>query len=146
MAQTLNPYLTFDGTTREAMEFYHSVLGGDLTISTFGEFGAPEGVDPDGIMHAQLATPAGFTLMASDGAPGQPVTSGSNFSVSLSGDDGDALRGYWEGLAAGGQVTMPLEKQMWGDEFGMLVDRFGMPWMVNIAGAGQDGGESPDPS
>ena len=138
MTQNLNPYLNFDGTTREAMEHYRSVLGGELTVSTFGEFGAPEGVDPDGVMHAQLTTPAGFLLMASDGAPGQPVTSGSNFAISLSGDDAEALHGYWDGLAEGGQVTIPLEKQMWGDEFGMLADRFGISWMVNIAGTGGD--------
>ena len=138
MASRLNPYLNFDGTTRAAMEFYHSVFGGELAISTFGEFGAPEGVDPDGTMHAMLQTPAGFTLMASDGPPGQPVTSGSNFSISLSGDDEAELRGYWDQLAEGGQVVMPLERQMWGDSFGMCVDKFGMPWMVNIAGAGAD--------
>ncbi|MCA0336683.1 MAG: VOC family protein [Actinobacteria bacterium] len=138
MASRLNPYLNFDGTTRAAMEFYHSVFGGELAISTFGEFGAPEGVDPDGTMHAMLQTPAGFTLMASDGPPGQPVTSGSNFSLSLSGDDEAELRGYWDQLAEGGQVVMPLERQMWGDTFGMCVDKFGMPWMVNIAGAGAD--------
>ena len=86
-------------------------------------------------MHAQLETPAGFTLMASDTAPGMgEVTTGSNFAVSLSGDD-EALRGYWDGLADGGSVQMPLEKQMWGDEFGMLTDRFGIDWMVNIAAA-----------
>lgn len=89
-------------------------------------------------MHAMLQTPAGFTLMASDGPPGQPVTSGSNFSISLSGDDEAELRGYWDQLAEGGQVVMPLERQMWGDTFGMCVDKFGMPWMVNIAGAGAD--------
>ncbi|MFN8045330.1 MAG: VOC family protein [Dermatophilaceae bacterium] len=138
MASRLNPYLNFDGTTRAAMEFYHSVFGGELAISTFGEFGAPEGVDPDGTMHAMLQTPAGFTLMASDGPPGQPVTSGSNFSISLSGDDEAELRGYWDQLAEGGQVVMPLERQMWGDTFGMCVDKFGMPWMINIAGAGAD--------
>jgi Uncharacterized protein conserved in bacteria len=138
VASRLNPYLNFDGTTRAAMEFYHSVFGGELAISTFGEFGAPEGVDPDGTMHAMLQTPAGFTLMASDGPPGQPVTSGSNFSLSLSGDDEAELRGYWDQLAEGGQVVMPLERQMWGDTFGMCVDKFGMPWMVNIAGAGAD--------
>jgi len=138
VASRLNPYLNFDGTTRAAMEFYHSVFGGELAISTFGEFGAPEGVDPDGTMHAMLQTPAGFTLMASDGPPGQPVTSGSNFSISLSGDDEAELRGYWDQLAEGGQVVMPLERQMWGDTFGMCVDKFGMPWMINIAGAGAD--------
>lgn len=135
MTMKLNPYLNFDGNTAEAMRFYQSVLGGELQISTFGEYGAPEGVDPNGTMHARLDSEAGFTLMASDGAPGQPVTAGTNFSISLTGDDEAALRGYWDGLAEGGQVVMPLEPQMWGDTFGMLVDRFGMPWMVNIAAA-----------
>ena len=132
----LNPYLTFNGNAREAMEHYQRVLGGDLRISTFGEFGATEGVDPEGVMHAQLETEAGFTLMASDTGPGYGEVSGDRDSVSISGEASDAgvLRGYFEGLADGGQVTMPLEKQMWGDEFGMVVDRFGIPWMVNIAG------------
>jgi PhnB protein len=83
-------------------------------------------------MHAQLETPAGFTLMASDTAPGMDYSAPNGaISVSLSGDDED-LRGYWEKLSAGGTVTMPLEKQMWGDEFGMCTDRYGTPWMVNI--------------
>lgn len=139
MASRLNPYLNFDGNAADAMTFYHDVFGGDLVISRFGDYGAPEGVDPDGTMHAMLETPAGFTLMASDGPPGQPVTSGTNFSVSLSGDDADELRGWWDKLADGGQVAMPLEAQMWGDTFGMVIDRFGIPWMVNIAGpAGQE--------
>jgi PhnB protein len=137
MAAQLNPYLTFNGTTREAMTYYQQVLGGDLTISTFGEFGQ-EGEGSDGVMHSQLETPDGFTLMASDTGPGMgEVSAGSTFTISLSGDD-EALRRYWDGLADGGTVTMPLEKQMWGDEFGMLTDRFGVPWMVNI-GSGSAG-------
>ncbi len=132
MAATLNPYLSFNGNAREAMTFYQQVLGGELTVSTFDEFGG----GGDGVMHAQLETPAGFTLMASDTGPGMgEVAAGTNFSVSLSGDD-EALRGYFAGLAEGGTVTMPLEKQMWGDEFGMLTDKFGIPWMVNVATGG----------
>jgi PhnB protein len=134
MASKLNPYLNFENTAREAMEFYRSVLGGDLTVNTFGEYG-DEGPGKDGVMHAQLETPSGFTLMASDAPPGMPLDTGSQVSISLSGDDSDALRGYWDKLSEGAQVTMPLEKQMWGDEFGMLTDRFGMQWMVNIAGS-----------
>ena len=135
MSARLNPYLTFNGTAREAMSFYREVFGGDLTISTFGEFGV-EGEGADGVMHAQLETPAGFTLMASDTGPGMgEAQPGSTMTVSLSGDD-EALRGYWNGLAEGGTVTMPLEKQMWGDEFGALTDRFGVPWMVNIGTGG----------
>ena len=139
MASKLNPYLNFDGTAREAMEFYRSALGGELTISTFGEYGE-QGDHKDGVMHAQLETPSGFTLMASDAPPGMPLDTGSTVSISLSGDDSDELRGFWERLSEGAQVTMPLEKQMWGDEFGMLTDRFGMQWMVNIAGSGADQG------
>lgn len=133
MASTLNPYLNFDAVTAEAMAFYQEVFGGDLTITRFGEFGAPPGVDPDLTMHAQLTTPAGFTLMASDMPPGEQVRSGNNSSIALSGDDEAELRGYWDKLADGGTILVPLERQMWGDLFGQLADRYGTSWMVNIA-------------
>jgi PhnB protein len=132
MASRLNPYIGFDGTAREAMEFYKEVFGGELTVNTFGEFGSQGGPDADKIMHSQLETDRGFTLMASDTPSGMERTSGDNITISLSGEDGGELRGYWEKLSHGGNVTMPLEKQMWGDEFGMCIDRFGIPWMVNI--------------
>ena len=135
MASRLNPYLNFDNTARQAMEFYRDVFGGDLTINTFGEFGAAGTPEADKIMHSQLETDTGFTLMASDAPPEMRRDPGGNISISLSGDDADTLRGYWEKLSDGGTVTMPLEKQMWGDEFGMCVDRFGVPWMVNITQA-----------
>ena len=133
MGSILNPYIAFrEGKARAAVEFYQSVFGGELNVSTFGELGAThEGLDPEWVMHGQLETPAGYTIMVSDAAQAE-INVGDNISVSLSGDDGDALRGYWEGLSAGGNVTTPLEKQMWGDEFGMVVDRFGIPWMINI--------------
>lgn len=131
MATRLNPYLNFDGNARQAMEFYEQVFGGTLTLNTFGEYGET-GERADGVMHAQLETPSGYTLMASDLPPGMPHEPGNNMTNSLSGTDGDELRGYWEKLADGGTVTMPLEKQMWGDEFGACVDKFGIPWMVNI--------------
>ena len=132
MTSRLNPYLSFDGTAREAMEFYRSVFGGELTVSTFGEFGNPDPALADKVMHAQLESDAGYTLMASDLAPDMPFNPGDAMTVSLSGDDGDRLRRYWEKLSDGGTVTMPLEKQMWGDEFGMCSDRYGVPWMVDI--------------
>jgi PhnB protein len=132
MAATLNPYLAFESNARQAMEFYRDVFGGDLRISTFGEFGQADSAEADKIMHAQLETDNGFTLMASDTPAGMQRNPGDNISISLSGDDGDELRRYWEKLSDGGTVTMPLEKQMWGDEFGMCTDRFGVPWMVNI--------------
>ena len=133
MASRLNPYLSVDGDAREAMEFYREVFGGELAVSTFGEFD-PDAANADKVMHAMLETPAGFALMGADVMPGQSVTRGQDISVSLFGDDAAELRGYWDGLCDGGDVTMPLEQQVWGDEFGMCVDRYGIAWMVNIAG------------
>ena len=132
MASRLNPYISFAGTAREAMEFYHQVFGGDLKLNTFGEYGTPADQGGDKIMHAMLETDNGYTLMASDTPPGMTHNPGDNITISLSGEDADTLRGYWEKLSADGTVSMPLEKQMWGDEFGSLVDKFGIPWMVNI--------------
>ena len=135
MTSRLNPYVSFDGTARQAMEFYKDVFGGDLRTNTFGEFGQADSPDADKIMHSQLETDNGFTLMASDTPAGMQRNPGDTITISLSGDDADALRGYWEKLSDGGTVTMPLEKQMWGDEFGMCTDKFGIPWMVNITQA-----------
>ena len=132
MTSRLNPYIGFDGDARQAMEFYEQVFGGTLTMNTFAEFGQPDSPDADKIMHSQLETDTGFTLMASDTPAGMQRNPGDTITISLSGDDADALRGYWEKLSDGGTVTMPLEKQMWGDEFGMCTDKFGIPWMVNI--------------
>ena len=132
MASRLNPYLSFDGDAREAMEFYKSVFGGSLQLNTFGEYGAAGTPQAEKIMHAQLETAGGFTLMASDNPPEVPFDSGSRLAISLSGDDAGELRGYWDKLSASGSAVMPLEKQMWGDEFGMCVDGFGISWMVNI--------------
>jgi PhnB protein len=135
VSSRLNPYIAFAGTAREAMEFYKSVFGGTLTLNTFGELGAPDPALNDKIMHSMLETDAGYTIMASDTAPGMQITPGNNTTISLSGDDDAALRSYWEKLAASGTVTMPLEKQVWGDEFGQLTDRYGIPWMINITQA-----------
>lgn len=132
----LNPYLSFGTNAREAMSFYRDVLGGDLDISTFGQFGAEPPV-ADQVMHASLETPSGMSLMASDTPPGMDSSAAGGFAISLSGDDESELRGYWDKLAEGGTVVMPLEVQMWGDLFGQVVDKFGVTWMVNIAGSAQ---------
>lgn len=133
MASTLNPYINFDGDARQAMEYYESIFGGKLTVNTFGEYGSPDSPDADKIMHGMLITDTGFTLMGADVPTGMEFTPGGRITVSLSGDDADELRGYWDKLSAGGTVSVPLEKQMWGDEFGMCSDRFGVGWMVNIS-------------
>ena len=132
MTSRLNPYLSFAGNTKEAMEFYESVFGGKLEVNTFGESGEQNPEIADKVMHALLETDRGFTLMASDPPPGMEVKPGNNISISLSGDDAEELRSYWDKLSADGSVTMPMEKQMWGDTFGMCTDKFGLVWMVNI--------------
>ena len=132
MPSRLNPYINFSGDARAALELYAEVFGGTLTLNTFGEFGAADSPEADKIMHGMVETSGGFTLMGADAPPGMELHPGNNVAVSLSGDDVDELRGYWEKLSDGGTVTVPLEKQMWGDEFGMCVDRFGVHWMVNI--------------
>ncbi|WP_210571446.1 VOC family protein [Streptomyces sp. GESEQ-4] len=132
MASRLNPYLSFDGDARQALEFYQEVFGGTLKLNTYGEFGQSDAPNADKIMHGMLETPSGYTLMGADAPHGMPNNPGNNFSVSLSGDDDAELRGYWEKLSDGGTVSVPFEKQMWGDIFGMCTDRFGIPWMVDI--------------
>jgi PhnB protein len=133
MTSQLNPYLTFNGDAREAMEFYHSVFGGQLRINTFGEFGSTDPVIADKVMHAMLTSDQGHILMASDIAPGMPYNPGNTITCSLSGDPGEGLEQLWEKLSDGGTVTMPFEKQVWGDVYGMCIDKFGIPWMVDIA-------------
>ena len=142
MGATLNPYLSFRDAAREAMEFYQSIFGGNLTFSTFGEFGMDDPAAKDLIMHAQLVTDSGFTLMASDAPPGMAELGEGEgrITVSLSGTD-ENLRDYWAKLAEGATVTMPFEKQMWGDEYGQLTDKFGVPWMVDLVGDPGGGAE-----
>ena len=136
MTTRLNPYLSFRDNARQAMDFYQSVFGGELTRATFAEFHASEDpAEQDKVMHSMLATENGLTLMGADTPNSMDFTPGSNGTVSLSGDDEAELRGYWEKLSDGGDVSMPLEKAPWGDTFGMCVDKFGVSWMVNIAGA-----------
>lgn len=130
MAMQFNPYVTFDGDTTEAMHYYASILGGTPQLMTFRQ----SGMDVDGVMHAALATPDGFHLFASDHVEGMaPYNPGTNVQMSLSGDDNKRLRGFYQALAADGEVVVPLEKQIWGDEYGQLVDKYGLIWHVNLA-------------
>jgi PhnB protein len=130
----LNPYLHFDGEATDAIAFYADVLGGTTSVMTFGQMGM-EGPDADKVMHGQLETERGITLMVSDLPPGMTRQRGNDVTISLSGDDDATLRGYWEKLSADGDVETPLEKQMWGDVFGACTDRYGVHWLVNIAGS-----------
>jgi PhnB protein len=137
----LNPYLNFEGNAREAIDFYQSVFGGDVTVMAFGDMGMTEHegnpIPADGVMHGQLTSPEGFTLMASDNVPGMSEGQTPNGHLSLSGPEDDLLRGYWDKLADGGRIDVPLEVAPWGDAFGQVKDKFGINWLVNIAGQGQ---------
>lgn len=138
MAISLNPYVSFTDNAREAMTFYQTVFGGELTLSTFGEMHASE--DPnvvDLIMHSVLTTGTGFTLMASDTSNRMARDEGTEISISVSGDaeDEQSLRTAWAAMSDGAEITMPLETAMWGDTFGMLTDRFGLHWMFSIGSA-----------
>lgn len=133
MTIALHPYLNFPGNAREAMEFYQSIFGGELVVSTFGEAGMGDDMPADGTMHAHLETPA-FSIMASDAMPGAEATwGGTRNYLSLVGDDAETMTGWFEKLAESGSVGMPLEKQVWGDTFGICMDKYGLEWMVNIS-------------
>ncbi len=135
MQSKLNPYITFNGNARKAMEFYNTVFGGKLELSTFQEGGmAANQGDPNQIMHGMLVAENGITLMAADLPDGMPYNSGTSISISLSGDNEAELSSYYSKLSEGGQQSQPLTKAPWGDTFGMLTDQFGILWMVNIAG------------
>ena len=136
MTAILNPYLHFRDTARAAMEFYKGVFGGELDIMTFAENGDPYPGEGEKIMHAQLETPSGFTLMGSDVPNSMDYTPGVNIaSVSISSPKGgDAeLRGYWDKLSKGANVTQTLETAPWGATFGMLTDKYGVDWLINIS-------------
>jgi PhnB protein len=134
MSVALNPYLSFKGNARQAMEFYRSVFGGELTISTFEDFHAEvDDSEKQWVMHSQLAGDNGIVFMGSDTPQHMAYQAPAGISMSLSGDDESRLSGYFAKLGEGGNVLTPLEKAPWGDQFGMLIDQFGISWLVNIS-------------
>lgn len=132
----LNPYLHFKDKAREAMEFYKSIFGGELTISTFKEGMGDTGPEADNVMHAMLVIGPEMTLMAADTPSHMEYKPGASVELSLSGDNSEEakLTEYWNRLSEGGTQAVPLDKAPWGDTFGMVTDKFGIQWMVNIAG------------
>lgn len=129
-----NPYINFQGRTREAMEFYQKALGGKLELTTFTEQGTPKPAGPDDrIMHSMLEIDS-LRIMGSDGHPDYPPTVGDNVAIALSGTDQDLLSRAFDMLAEGGTVKQALKTESWGDSFGYFVDKFGINWMVNISG------------
>lgn len=137
MPMLLNPYFSFRDTAEEAMTFYRSVFGGELSVSRFSEYGASDDpAEQDKVMHSMLTTGTGMVLMAADTPNSMDLAVGENVSVSVSGDDESVMRVWWEALGAGGTVTMPLEEAPWGGLFGMCTDRFGIHWMFSVGDAG----------
>ena len=133
MKTLLNPYLSFKDNARQAMEFYKTVFGGKLTMNTFKEFHASQDpAEENKIMHSILEADNGIIFMASDTPAGMEHRAGANISMSLSGENDAELRDYYNKLVEGGTVGMPLETAPWGDAFGMVTDKFGVNWMVNI--------------
>jgi PhnB protein len=138
MSVKLNSYISFNGNAREAAEFYKSVFGGELHMDTYEKFGGKmplSDADKNKIMHAYLKGDNDIEMMMADSPSGMEYKTGSQISLSLSGEDETLLRSYWDKLSADGNVTMPLDKAPWGDTFGMLVDKFGVTWMVNVTSA-----------
>jgi PhnB protein len=135
MSTTLNPYLSFRDHAREAMEFYQTVFGGKLDVHPFSEYEAtPSEGDDNSVMHASLEAENGITIMGADTPPGMEYKPGASISMSLNGDDEAELTAYFEKLSDGATIEQPLKKAPWGDTFGMLTDKFGTHWMINIAG------------
>jgi PhnB protein len=131
----IEPYLHFGGNCEEVMNFYKSIFGGELEVSRFSDFAGPDQAPqdtPEGVMHSTLKSD-NLSFMASDGMPEMTQVVGDNISMSISGDDEAQLTGFFNGLGEGGTVTLPLARQMWGDTFGMLTDKYGIHWMINIA-------------
>jgi PhnB protein len=130
---SLNPYLAFDGNCEEAFEFYRSVFGGEFSdVNRFSEAPGSDTADADKIMHISLPLAEGQILMGSD-RPSEmgPGTFGDSVSLSIAPDDAGQARRVFDALSEGGKVTMPYERQFWGADFGMCIDRFGINWMVN---------------
>lgn len=135
MQSRLNPYISFKDNAREAMEFYKTIFGGKLEFMTFKGFNVSgDPAEDDKIMHSMLEADNGITFMGADTPSSMQFDAGSRVSMALSGDNMEELKGYFDKLSAAGTVTAPFATAPWGDSFGMCIDKFGVTWMVNVAG------------
>jgi PhnB protein len=150
MTITTTAHLNFPGTARAALDFYRSVFGGEIFVSTYGEFGMPQDAPDAGkVVFGQLRSDSGFRVMAYDipgPAAGGPAAAGASthrangvtittqpFFLSARAETLDELTGYWDGLAEGATIVEPLAASAWTLGFGMLTDRFGVTWVLDVA-------------
>lgn len=138
---SINPYLNFPGNTEEAFTFYQSVFGGALYIMRFSD--TPQSGEiptalKDKVMHASLPIGKNNYLMATDAIEemGFSLTQGNNYYVCISPDSKEEADRFFNGLAEGGKVNMPLQDMFWGAYYGDLTDKFGIKWMVNYENRG----------
>lgn len=137
---TVNLYLTFKGNCEEAFNFYKSVFGGEFPfVGRFGEMPPQEGMPPlteeekNKIMHISLPISQETMLMGCDtvGNWGDGLIIGNNFSASINTNSTANADSLFNGLSAGGKITMPMGQTFWGSYFGMLTDQFGLNWMIS---------------
>ena len=133
MTTRLNPYLGFGDNARQAIEFYRSVFGGELTLVSYGDAGVPD-VPAEQIMWGQVQGDEGFHLMAYDVPANLPWDQGVNsFFVSVRGKSAEEITTYWKGLAEGATVVQDLGPAGWAPLYGMLKDRFGVVWVLDVS-------------
>ena len=137
MTVQTTPHLNFRGDARAALELYRSVFGGDLVVTTYGDLGqAPDPAEADLVGWGQVSAPGGFRVMAYDVPAARPWSRGDDpFFVSVRGDDVEEIRGYWDALVDGATVVAPLASSAWAPVYGMLTDRFGVTWVLDVAAA-----------
>lgn len=134
MTVSVTPHLNFRGNARAALEFYRDALGGELSIATYGQLGQVDNPDEvDQVVFGQVVAPNGFRIMAFDMPAARPWSAGeSPFFVSVRGDDAAELTTAFDNLSVGGTVVQPLAASVWAPLYGMLVDRFGITWVLDI--------------
>lgn len=134
--KAVNPYLNFNGNTEEAFNFYKSVFGGEfVTVMRFGDTPGCESMpetEKNGIMH--IALPLGSSLLMGTDVPKsmEQVKFGTNSSITIDAESREEADRYFNGLAEGGKVGMPMDDMFWGAYYGMLTDKFGVQWMINF--------------
>lgn len=134
MQTWINPYLTFKNSTREVMSFYQGIFGGKLDIATFGDFQAAQTPEQENlVMHSHLETADGWTMMAADAGTEFNPDGTIELAIGAKAEELEKVTTWFNALAEGGEISMPLNLAPWGDHFGSLTDRYGVKWMFNIS-------------